>query len=240
MKKILTSSLVTLILFSVASLFPQKSLGHGFCNTPPGTRSVCDETRPDDCVNHGECEAVGLNHYCCLPIVPTPTVTPGECIGEDSNEPGICVLFQNQCRFENWQIDGKGIEPDKCSVLFDCCVYDPYVTEPFKPTDCTFCPPGDPPEVCARYPEIQTALGCLPTHPLTFINRFQFILLRIGIGITFIMMVVGAFFVMTGQGNPEQVKRGRQVFLSGVAGLLIMIFGVFILEIIVVDILGLL
>ena len=107
----------------------------------------------------------------------------------------------------------------------------------FKPTTCGECPPGDE-LYCDRYPSIQTALGCIPTHPVAFINEFIDILLGIGGGIAFLLMIVGAVFILTSRGQPEQIQRGKQVFVGALIGLIMIIFSTFLLELIGVDILG--
>ena len=108
----------------------------------------------------------------------------------------------------------------------------------FEPTTCGECPPGDE-AFCAKYPNIETALGCIPTHPVAFVSQFMIILLGVGGGIAFLLMIIGAFFVLTSQGQPERVQRGKEVFTGALVGLLMIIFGTFILELIGVDILGL-
>ena len=65
------------------------------------------------------------------------------------------------------------------------------------------------------------------------------ILLGLGGGIAFLMMIIGAGFVLTSRGNPEAVNRGKEVFTGAIVGLLMMIFSTFLLELIGVDILGL-
>lgn len=124
---------------------------------------------------------------------------------------------------------------------YDCCVSTPVgggaPGGSFIPPTCGFCPPGDE-AFCAKYPGIQTALGCIPTHPVAFVSVFMNILLFMGGGIAFLLMIVGAGFILTSRGQPEQIQRGKQVFVGALVGLLMIIFSTFLLELIGVDILG--
>jgi len=60
-----------------------------------------------------------------------------------------------------------------------------------------------------------------------------------GIGgvIAFILIVIGGFQIILSAGNPERVKAGKEMITSAIAGLLLIIFAVFILKLIGVDIL---
>jgi hypothetical protein len=83
-----------------------------------------------------------------------------------------------------------------------------------------------------------TAIGCIdPSDPSQFIGN----LLKFGIGIAggiaFLLILIGGFQMMTGAGNPEQLNAGRELIGSAITGLLLIIFSVFILKVIGVDIL---
>jgi hypothetical protein len=114
--------------------------------------------------------------------------------------------------------------------------------EPFLPSECFDCNllTGIPRELCFKYPYIKTSLGCIPTYPTSFLYSIRTILLGVGGGIAFLLMIIGAFFILTSQGQPEQAKRGKEIFVGAIAGLLMMIFSVYLLELAGVDILGIL
>lgn len=88
---------------------------------------------------------------------------------------------------------------------------------------------------------IQTAIGCLPV--LGSSNEFLSSLLKwavgVGGGIAFMLMLYAGFMIMTAQGSPERMKAGQELLTSAIAGLILLIFSVFILNFIGVDILGL-
>ncbi len=54
--------------------------------------------------------------------------------------------------------------------------------------------------------------------------------------ITLVMMLIATVMLMTGGGNSEQMKRGKEIFTGAVVGLLFLIFSVVILQIITKDI----
>ena len=88
---------------------------------------------------------------------------------------------------------------------------------------------------------ISTAIGCLPVLRST--NEFLSSLLKwavgVGSGIAFLLMLYAGFMTMTASGNPERLKAGQELLTSAVAGLILLVFSVFILRFIGVDILGL-
>ena len=54
----------------------------------------------------------------------------------------------------------------------------------------------------------------------------------IGGGVAFLMMLLGAFQMMTSAGNPETLNAGKERLTSAVIGLLMVIFAVLLLQII--------
>lgn len=85
---------------------------------------------------------------------------------------------------------------------------------------------------------ILTAIGCIPTEPKALVEGIvRFVSLASG-GIAFLIMVFGAFRMITAVGNPDSIKAGREQFISAVYGLLFIIFSVLLLQFIGVDILG--
>ncbi len=88
---------------------------------------------------------------------------------------------------------------------------------------------------------IDTAIGCIPYGDT---NKFIAFILKwaigVGGGIAFILILVGGFQIITSSGNPERLKAGRELLTSALAGLILLVFSVFILRIIGVDILGIL
>lgn len=165
--------------------------------------------------------------------------------------PGKAAAYIGQCCSQTnpaYSCDSSS-GPESCSgAPSEACSGDLYFThtcvkrvvggggsaETFKPKECTsgmFVTPSNP--------GVITALGCIPSDP-RFISFVLFqLLVGVGGGIALLLMLVGATFILTSRGNPEQVKRGKEVFVGALAGLLFIIFSTLLMELIGVDILGL-
>lgn len=87
---------------------------------------------------------------------------------------------------------------------------------------------------------INTAIGCISFANL---NEFAGFFLRWGIGIgggiAFLLIVYAGFMIMSSSGNPERLKAGQELLTSAIGGLILLIFSVFILTVIGVNILQL-
>lgn len=87
-------------------------------------------------------------------------------------------------------------------------------------------------------PQVWTAFGCVSTDPQGFMGKILQIGIGIGGGIAFLLILFGGFQILTSAGNPEQLTAGREMVTSAIAGLLLIIFSIFLLRLIGVDILG--
>ncbi len=129
--------------------------------------------------------------------------------------------------------EGGQINPEEAAKLKPGCS-----SEDFRTGKCTTSE-GDQRCSLPDRPAINTAIGCVPTKPLEFIQTgFKFILAISG-GLAFLMMLLGAFRMLTSAGNPETLQGGRDRFQSAIIGLLFVIFAVLLLQIIGFDILKL-
>lgn len=88
-------------------------------------------------------------------------------------------------------------------------------------------------------PAVSTAIGCIHTNPAEFAKDILKFAIGIGGGLAFLMMILGAFQMLTSQGNPETLNAGKQRLTSAIIGLLIVIFAVLLLQIIGFGILNL-
>lgn len=91
---------------------------------------------------------------------------------------------------------------------------------------------------CAASDGMWTAIGCVPLKLQSFVSTF---LLSTGIGlggvIALLCIIYSAFMMQTSEGNPEKIKKAQENLTSCILGLLLIIFSVFILRLIGVDIL---
>ncbi len=104
------------------------------------------------------------------------------------------------------------------------------------------CPPSGG-DICdetgTRGPAIKTAIGCIHTNPNEFVKDLLTFIIAIGGGLAFLMMLLGAFEMITSNGNPESLANGRSRLTSAVIGLLFIIFAVLLMQIIGVGLLAL-
>lgn len=160
--------------------------------------------------------------------VPTPTLVPTippQCIGHDAREAraskdcSSTYIVCNWCTQEKPKIDIPNLKP-LCDQL----------GENYK-GDCW---------VCQRKGEIWSAIGCLPTDFSALVNKYVF---TTGVGIAgsiaFLYFIYGAFMILTSSGNAEKMEEAKQIITSSLAGLILIIFSVFLLKTIGVDILKL-
>jgi len=99
-----------------------------------------------------------------------------------------------------------------------------------------------PPEVhAASSPcppdQARTEVGCLPTDPIAFVSSFYGIGLSLIGGVALLFMIIGAYTILTSQGNPNQVNVGKSYIFYSLLGLLLAFFGYIFIEVVLVDIL---
>ncbi len=85
--------------------------------------------------------------------------------------------------------------------------------------------------------KIQTAIGCIETSTNKLTSQIVSISLGIAGGVAFLMILLGALQIQTSAGNPERINQGKEIIEGAIVGLLLIIFSVFILKVIGVDIL---
>lgn len=87
---------------------------------------------------------------------------------------------------------------------------------------------------------IDTAIGCIPV--LAGTDTFIVWVFRwaVGIagGIAFVLIVYAGIMITTSQGVPDRLRAGQELLFSAISGLLLLIFSVFVLQYIGVNILG--
>src|SRR3989344_1296590 len=85
-----------------------------------------------------------------------------------------------------------------------------------------------------------TGLGvCINNDPASLVNQILQIAIGVAGGIAFLMLVYGAFRMIFSQGNPESIQDAREIITGAIIGLLLVVFSVFLLRLIGINILGL-
>lgn len=87
------------------------------------------------------------------------------------------------------------------------------------------------------HPGLKTAIGCIHTNPAEFARDLMKFIISIGGGLAFLMMLIGAFQMLTSAGNPDSLNAGKERLTSAVIGLMLVIFATLLLQIIGVNIL---
>jgi len=85
---------------------------------------------------------------------------------------------------------------------------------------------------------INTQIGCIDASGAGgFVGSLMRLSTNIAGGIAFLLILFGGFQILTSAGNPERLNAGKELLSSAIAGLLLIIFAVFLLKVIGVDIL---
>jgi hypothetical protein len=212
MKKIL---LLFLLLFLLFSLNAKDSHAQG------GTCG-CWEDGMGGCMSDGapNCDA-GYSPSQCF------RDTNGICSCVCQSSAGYCCHSDADCG--QGEVCGSAVGGCSLQGLGECIKIP---TPSYKPTDV---------RCGANRTGINTAIGCIDilSSPEKFISEILKLAFGIGAGLAFIFMLYAGFIIMTASGNPERLKAGHELLTSAIAGLVLLIFSIFILKFIGVDILGL-
>lgn len=82
-----------------------------------------------------------------------------------------------------------------------------------------------------------TVLGCFSTLPDKFVQSSLSIVFGIAGGIAFLSVLAGSAIVLTSGGSPEKVQSGREMITNSIIGILVILFSVFLLRVVGLDIL---
>ena len=85
--------------------------------------------------------------------------------------------------------------------------------------------------------EIVTDFGCIPNTPAGFVQKFYGVGLGIIGGVGFLGMIYSFFLIATSQGNPAIIDKGKRYLTSSIIGILLVVFAVFFIKVIAINIL---
>jgi len=97
---------------------------------------------------------------------------------------------------------------------------------------CLYQPDGTPREYT-----YYTAIGCVSTKSDLFVKSLLSIVFGIGGGVAFLAVIGGTITVLTSAGDPEKLQKGKEMITSSLAGILLILFSVFLLRTVGFDIL---
>jgi len=93
-------------------------------------------------------------------------------------------------------------------------------------------------EPCVAASNAWTAIGCITTSDT---QEFTIWLLKTGIGIAggiaLLLMIMGGILIILSSGDPQKLQSGKDILTSAILGLVVIIFSVFLLQLIGVQIL---
>ncbi len=91
---------------------------------------------------------------------------------------------------------------------------------------------------CLKGGGFWSGLGCIPLSVQSFITDF---ILKFGLGlaglVSLLCIIYSAFLLQVSRGNPDRVKKAREYLTNCIIGLVLVIFSIFILQMIGVNIL---
>jgi hypothetical protein len=87
--------------------------------------------------------------------------------------------------------------------------------------------------------EISTDIGCIPNTPAGFTQKFFNAGMGMIGGFALLGMIYGTILIITSRGDSVQVKRGKKIFTSSILGMALVVFSVFFVKLIAVNILHL-
>lgn len=121
-------------------------------------------------------------------------------------------------------------EEAKLSALEPLC---DNISDTNEQDNCLVCLHGSPTSNVG----VWTGVGCIYANTQSFIEETVF---KWGIGlagtIALLCIIYSAFQIQISQGNPEKLKKAQEMLTSCIIGLMLLIFSVFILKVIGVDI----
>lgn len=84
---------------------------------------------------------------------------------------------------------------------------------------------------------IDPSLPCIPTDPVQFVGAIY----KIGLGflgmVAILFLIIGGYQILTSQGDPDKVKKGKTYIFYSIAGFLLAAFGFVFMQIIAVNVL---
>lgn len=84
---------------------------------------------------------------------------------------------------------------------------------------------------------IPTDLGCIPSDPIGFAIKFYGIGLGLIGGVAMLSIIYGGYIILTSQGNPTRLSKGKSYIFYAIVGLLLGIFGFVFVQVLAGDIL---
>ena len=94
-------------------------------------------------------------------------------------------------------------------------------------------------QVFAQCPsgEVGTDLGCVPSDPIGFVERFYAIGLGFIGSVGILFMIIGGYYIMTSAGNVTKLQTGKSYIFYAFAGIMLAVLGFVFIQVVTGDIL---
>lgn len=217
MSKWLISILIILIylLFPTSSVFAYPVLNQSACQCPPGYvpgGDVC----PNQCIVDTSQNITGLDNSSQAPCINAIPIQ--SCSGTQ------------QCL--QTEIGPRCFDASNASTIQQASSPSPTPTLSSAGISC------DPTTGGKGTGGILTAIGCVPTEPKALIQGLLKVILAGAGGIALLIMSIAAIRMITSRGDAEALKQAQGQFYAAITGLLFIIFSIFLLKVIGVNILA--
>jgi hypothetical protein len=80
--------------------------------------------------------------------------------------------------------------------------------------------------------ETLTDFGCIPNNPVGFVEKFYGIGLGCIGGVALLGIIYAGYLMLTSQGNPMQLEKGKRYLSSSIIGVLLAVFALFFIHLI--------
>jgi hypothetical protein len=87
--------------------------------------------------------------------------------------------------------------------------------------------------------ETETELGCISENPIEFTKQIYGAGLGLIGGVGLLFMIYGAYLILSSQGDPTQLQKGKSYIIYSILGIILAIAGFSVYQIISVDVLNL-
>lgn len=197
------------------------------CNCPVNTQTyrcnsshICELCAPTDtgCVSQIDCA-----NQC----------EPTQCKATYGDDAGCYITCP-----QDWRNFGN--PNNLCGTGYSCCVPNTGLPSQTYTRTSAYCRDADISHGTTDTPTpyIYTAIGCLRVDNFTTIVT-TVLGLGAGIagGVAILLIIYGSFMVITSGGNPQRLTAGKELITAAVMGLLLLLFGAFVLKLVGIDIL---
>lgn len=93
--------------------------------------------------------------------------------------------------------------------------------------------------LCLADSSCDTAIGTILTQPGAFVEAIMKLVVGVSGGIALLMLIIAGYNILTSAGDPQKLAAGKEIIVSVITGIILIVFSMVILKAIGVDLLGL-